>query len=92
MIHSSQAGEISFPAPSFLLSLAEAPDGYFQLLGSRGAPIREVWWSQDFPGSSGDLFTEVTGQVTGAAKVATVGGAAGDERNVDVEQCRSAVA
>lgn len=48
--------------------------------------------SQVFPESSGDLFTEVTGQVSLGAKAAVVGVAAGDERHVDVEQRRSAVA
>lgn len=40
----------------------------------------------------GDLLTEVNGQVTLVGKVAVVGVAAGDDRHVDVEQCRSAVA
>lgn len=39
-----------------------------------------------------DLLTEVNGQVTLVGKVAVVGVAAGDDRHVDVEQCRSAVA
>lgn len=39
-----------------------------------------------------DLYTEVASQVTVAANAAEVGVAAGEDRHVDVEQCRSAVA